>query len=99
MAWLTALVRAIEIIAMTRQIFVALLAGALNGSAVADEPIRHSFFIAGPTFPGIIDEDDQEVFNAGRPAARDGYVLSCGNVLVAWTDDVLEMTREKDVVF
>lgn len=63
------------------------------------EPIRHSFFIAGPTFTGIIDEDGREVFNAGRPAARDGFVLTNGNVLVAWTNEVLELTRDKQVVW
>jgi hypothetical protein len=99
MVWLTGVVKVNEITPMTRHIFVVLLAGALTGSAVADEPIRHSFFIAGPTFTGIIDEDGQAVFNAGRPAARDGYVLSSGNVLVAWTNEVLEMTRDKDIVF
>ena len=84
---------------MIRNIFLALLAGILTGSVVAEEPIRHSFFIAGPTSTGIIDEAGREVFNAGRPAARDGYVLPSGNVLVAWTNEVLEMTRDKEVVF
>jgi hypothetical protein len=62
-------------------------------------PIRHSFFIAGPTFTGIIDEDGKEAWDAGRPAARDGYVLPDGNVLVAWADIVQEFTRDKKVVF
>ncbi|MEY4179272.1 MAG: hypothetical protein RLY70_2846 [Planctomycetota bacterium] len=65
----------------------------------ADEPIRHSFFIAGPSFTGIIDEDGREVWNAGRPAARDGYVLPSGNVLIAWSDEVREFTRDKQTVF
>lgn len=67
--------------------------------ANGDEPIRHSFFIAGPTFTGIIDEDDKEVWNAGRPAARDGFVLPNGNVLIAWGDEVRELTRENETVF
>lgn len=67
--------------------------------AHSDEPIRHSFFIAGPTFTGIIDEDDKEIWNAGRPAARDGFVLANGNVLIAWGDEVREMTRENKTVF
>jgi hypothetical protein len=75
------------------------LAGVTTSAANADEVIRHSFFIAGPSFTGIIDEEGQEVFNAGRPAARDGFVLPNGNVLVAWTNEVLEMTRQKEVVF
>ncbi len=73
---------------------------ALNVATIpAEEPIRHSFFIAGPTFTGILDEAGEEAWNAGRPAARDGFVLSNGNVLIAWTDEAVEMTREKDVVF
>jgi hypothetical protein len=67
--------------------------------AWSDEPIRHSFFIAGPTFTGIIGEDDKEIWNAGRPAARDGFVLPSGNVLIAWGDEVRELTRENKTVF
>lgn len=67
--------------------------------AAADEPIRHSFFIAGPTFTGIIDEDGNEAWDSGKPAARDGFVLPSGNVLIAWADEVKELTREKKVVF
>ncbi len=61
--------------------------------------IRHSFFIAGPTLTGIIDEDGNESWNAGRPAARDGWVLSNGNVLIAWSDIVQELTRDHEIVF
>lgn len=68
-------------------------------STAADEPIRHSFFIAGPTFTGIIDEEGKEAWNSGRGGARDGFVLKNGNVLVAWGDEVVEQTREKKVVF
>lgn len=72
---------------------------ALAASAGADEPIRHSFFIAGPTFTGIIGEDGQEVWNAGKPAARDGFVLPNGNVLIAWSEEIQELTRDKAVKF
>ncbi|MEZ6122271.1 MAG: hypothetical protein R3C49_03720 [Planctomycetaceae bacterium] len=73
------------------------LSAAADGQA-ADE-IRHSFFIAGPTLTGIIGEDGSEVWNAGRPAARDGFVLPNGNVLIAWADEVKELTRDGKVVF
>jgi hypothetical protein len=63
------------------------------------EDIRHSFFIAGPTFTGIIDEDGKEAWDSGKPAARDGFVLQNGNVLIAWSDEVKEFTRDKQVVF
>jgi hypothetical protein len=82
-----------------RLLAALLLVGCLLRAGLADEPIRHSFFVAGPTFTGIIDEDGKEAFNAGRPAARDGYVLANGNVLVAWANEVLELTRDKEVVF
>jgi hypothetical protein len=68
-------------------------------SIQAEDGIRHSFFIAGPTFTGIIDEDGKEAWNAGVPAARDGFVLSNGNILIAWTAEVKEFTRDKQVVF
>ena len=71
----------------------------LSANAVRAEEIKHSFFIAGPNFTGIIDEAGQEVWNAGRPGARDGWVLANGNVLIAWAGDVQELTREKKVVW
>jgi hypothetical protein len=71
----------------------------LAASAHAEDPIRHAFFIAGPTFTGIIGEQGEEVWNAGTPAARDGYVLPNGNVLIAWSEEVNELTRDKKVVF
>lgn len=73
-----------------------LLAVSLSHAA---EPIRHSFFVAGPSFTGIIDEEGKEVWNAGRAAARDGYVLDNGNVLIAWGNEVKEFTRDHEVVF
>jgi hypothetical protein len=69
------------------------------GVVRAEEPIRHSFFIAGPTFTGIIDEDGKEAWDSGKPAARDGFVLANGNVLIAWSDEVKQFTRDKRVVF
>lgn len=72
----------------------------LLSSLQAEEKIKHSLFIAGPTFTGILDESGQEVWNAGRAAARDGSVLENGNVLICWTDEVRELTREtKETVF
>jgi hypothetical protein len=65
----------------------------------ADEPVRHSFFVAGPTFTGIIDEDGKESWSAGKPAARDGWILENGNALIAWKTVVKEMTRDKTTVF
>ena len=78
--------------------FTVTLAAILR-SASADEPITHSFFIAGPSFTGIIAEDGTEEWSAGKPGARDGFILPNGNALVAWGDEVKELTREKKVVF
>lgn len=80
-------------------VFRLLLVLLMCVGARAEEPIRHSFFIAGPTFTGIIDEDGKESWNSGKPAARDGFVLADGNVLIAWSDEVREFTRDKKLVF
>lgn len=72
---------------------------ASSGALLAQDAIRHSFFIAGPTFTGIIDEQGNEAWDSGRGGGRDGYVLPNGNVLVAWADEVVEMKRDKTVVF
>lgn len=80
-------------------LFAACVCAMNISPALSDEPIRHSFFIAGPTFTGIIGEDGREIWNSGRPAARDGFVLPNGNVLIAWGDEVRELTRENETVF
>ncbi len=68
-------------------------------SALPAEEIKHSFFIAGPSFTGIIAEGNTEQWNSGKPAARDGYVLPSGNILIAWSDEVKEFTPDKKVIF
>ena len=68
-------------------------------AAAAESSIRHSLFIAGPTFTGIIDEQGREVWDSGRPGARDGWVLANGNVLIARGDEVQELTLDKKIVF
>ena len=84
---------------MRRMLAVTCLVVALGTAASADEPIRHSFFIAGPSFTGIIDEEGKEVWDSGKAGARDGFVLPSGNVLIAWSEEVKEFTRDKKVVF
>ena len=71
---------------------------AAAASALVSSP-RHTFFVAGPTCTGIFDERGEIAFDLQRPGARDGVVLPNGNVLVAWSDVVLETTRERKVVF
>lgn len=65
----------------------------------AAEQIRHSFFVAGPTFTGILGEDGSPLWDAGRAGARDGYVLDNGNVLIAWNNMVREISRERAIIF
>lgn len=66
-----------------------------------DEPvsIAHSFFVAGPDFTGIIGENGEKIWDAERPAARDGYVLPNGNILICWSDIINEYTPDKEIVF
>ena len=78
-------------------LFAALLCGLSSASSAED--VRHSFLLVGPTFTGIIDEQGKEAWDTGRPGGRDGFVLENGNVLIAWVDEVLELTREKEEVF
>lgn len=84
------------------KITLLILAASLCFASVAmaaPPEIRHSFFVAGPTFTGIIDEEGKPAWDAGRGGARDGWVLPNGNVLIAWKNVVQELTRSKDVVF
>ncbi|RAJ14033.1 beta-propeller domain-containing protein [Arenibacter echinorum] len=61
--------------------------------------IKHSFFLAGPNFTGIIGEDGEEIWDSGKKSARDGYVLKNGNILICWADEVREYNKQKKVVF
>jgi len=61
--------------------------------------IKHSFFIAGPQFTGIIGESGEEIWDSEKPGARDGYVLENGNILICWADLVKEFDANKKVIF
>lgn len=67
-------------------------------AANAAEP-KHRLFIAGPNFTGILDEEGQPEWDSGKPGARDGFILPSGNALIAWSDEVVELTRDKQTVF
>ena len=74
--------------------FVALAAVAL----AADAPtIRHSYLVMGGR-TAIIDEDGKAEWEYAG-GTRDGFVLPNGNVLLAFSDRVEEVTRDKKVVF
>lgn len=84
---------------MTRFHFALALSLACCVSALSAEEIRHSYFIAGPNFTGVLDEAGQSSWDSGKPGARDGFVLPSGNYLIAWSDEVKELTPSKEVVF
>ncbi len=69
----------------------------LMGQKTSD--ITHSFFLAGPQFTGIIDDAGEELWDSGKPGARDGYILENGNLLICWADEVLEFNTKKEVIF
>jgi|TARA_R110001606_G_scaffold229139_4_gene377124 hypothetical protein len=64
-----------------------------------NKEIKHSFFVAGPNFTGIIGEDGEEIWDSGKKSARDGYVLKNGNILICWADEVREYNKKKKVIF
>lgn len=61
--------------------------------------IKHSFFVAGPSFTGIIDEDGKEQWKAPRNGARDGWVLPNGHVLIIWNNEAREFNKEREVIW
>ena len=63
----------------------------------ADAPVRHSYLVLGGK-TSIIGEDGAVAWDY-RGGSRDGFVLPGGNVLVAWSDRVEEVTPDKRVVF
>jgi hypothetical protein len=59
--------------------------------------IRHSYLVMGKK-TAIIDEQGQVVWEHSG-STRDGFVLPSGNVLLAYSNRVEEVTRDKRVVF
>ena len=67
-------------------------------TAAEDAPsIRHSYLVMGGK-TAIINEDGAVEWEYAG-GARDGFVLPNGNLLLAFSDRVEEVTREKKVVF
>ena len=67
--------------------------------SVESVSIAHSFFVAGPSLTGIIGEDSEVIWDSGKAAARDGYVLPNGHVLICWSDVVHEYDLDKNIIF
>lgn len=72
-----------------------------NSSKTTDttHTITHSFLIAGPSFTGVLDESGDVIWEAKRPATRDAYVLTNGNYLICWSDEVVEYDSQNNVLF
>jgi hypothetical protein len=85
---------------MRKWLAIGVLFAISLGSTIAlAADVRHSFFVAGPDFTGIVNEDGKRVWDSGQAGARDGWVLPNGNILIAWGTMVREFTPEKEVVF
>ncbi|HUP79845.1 MAG TPA: hypothetical protein VM260_14935 [Pirellula sp.] len=66
-------------------------------AAFAEEKILHSYLVLGNK-TAIINEDGSTSWEH-TARSRDGFVLPNGNVLLAYSDRVEEVTREKQIVF
>lgn len=77
------------------------VAGTACVSAQAADPVasnlKHSYLVLGGK-TAIIGEDGTAQWEYAG-GSRDGFVLPNGNVLIAYTDKVEEVTRDKQVVF
>lgn len=65
--------------------------------AQSAQPIHHSYIVFGNR-TAIISETGQIEWEY-TGGSRDGFVLPNGNILIAWSDRVQEVTRNKQVVF
>src|SRR5204863_7807961 len=81
-------------------IFLALTGGISSIRSAEPAPatnIHHSYLVLGSK-TAIIGEDGKAVWEYDG-GSRDGFVLPNGNVLLAFSDRVVEVTREKQVIF
>lgn len=78
-------------------LLLAVSASVFSLLQAAEGSIRHSYLVLGGR-TAIIGEDGQPAWEY-RGGTRDGFVLPNGNVLLAWSDRVEEVTPGKQVVF
>ena len=67
------------------------------GRQVSEFQIQHSFLVTGPD-TALIDESGEIVWRC-KGGSRDGFALANGNFVIAWKNEVLEMTRANKVIF
>ncbi len=77
--------------------FLCLLGDQCAVRAQEKHDIRHSYLVMGAK-TAIIDEEGGAIWEY-KGGSRDGFVLPSGNVLLAFSDRVEEVTREKQIVF
>lgn len=78
--------------------FLAIVRVAAIGAEVSNpSKIRHSFLALGAR-TAIIGEDGKTLWST-RGGSRDGFVLPNGNILIAWADEVKELTQKNEVIF
>jgi len=70
-----------------------------HSSPNASKNVTHSFFMAGPTFTGIVGEDGSEIWNSGKNGGRDGFMLDNRHLLICWSDEVREYDENKNIIF
>ena len=68
-----------------------------SAETTAAQAIRHSYLVLGGK-TAIIGEDGKSEWEY-RGGSRDGFILPNGNALIAWSDQVEEVTRDKLAVF
>lgn len=69
----------------------------LTAAVFAQEPIKHSYLVLGAK-TAIIGEDGNAAWEYSG-GSRDGFVLPTGNVLLAYSNRVEEVTPAKEIVF
>jgi hypothetical protein len=82
---------------MKLTIYLALILSFVCSVTSVRSEIRHSYLVLGGK-TAIIEEDSQAPWQYDG-GSRDGFVLPNGNVLIAYGNRVVEVTREKQIVF
>jgi len=78
-------------------LFILAVNAGFAEAAPQTNSIRHSYLVLGGK-TAIIGEEGNVIWEH-KCGSRDGFVLPNGNVLLAYTDRVEELTRDKQVVF
>lgn len=83
---------------VARLCLILIACASLTTVTQAEEPITHSFFVAGK-MTGIVGEDGEVIWDSQRPSARDGQVLPNGNVLICWANEICEYNTDREIIW